>query len=111
MLKTNGDRLPVLSVKGRISAPTASYPGKIDQDGRVFVLPGTGGITYNAKIGDPACGWAADHLEPGVSTKGEGRGMGLSIVRQTLAEFGGTIALEDGGETAFTVTVPKGNRL
>ena len=32
-------------------------------------------------------------------------------VRQTLAEFGGTIALEDGGETAFTVTVPKGNRL
>ena len=50
-------------------------------------------------------------FEPGVSTKGEGRGMGLSIVRQTLAEFGGTIALEDGGETAFTVTVPKGNRL
>lgn len=50
-------------------------------------------------------------FEPGVSTKGEGRGMGLSIVRQTLAEFGGTIALEDGGETAFTVTVPKENRL
>ena len=69
MLKTNGDRLPILSVKGRISAPTASYPGRIDQDGRVFVLPGTGGITYNARIGDPACGWAADHLEPGVSTK------------------------------------------
>lgn len=50
-------------------------------------------------------------FEPGVSTKGEGRGMGLSIVRQTLAEFGGTIALEDGGETAFTVTVPKESRL
>ena len=69
MLKTNGDRLPTLSVKGRISAPTASYPGKIDQDGKVFVLPGTGGITYDVKIGDPACGWVADHLEPGVSTK------------------------------------------
>ena len=50
-------------------------------------------------------------FEPGVSTKGEGRGMGLSIVRQTLVEFGGTIALEDGGETAFTVTVPKESRL
>lgn len=50
-------------------------------------------------------------FEPGVSTKGEGRGMGLSIVRQTLAEFGGAIALEDGGETAFTVTVPKESRL
>ena len=50
-------------------------------------------------------------FEPGVSTKGEGRGMGLSIVRQTLAEFGGTIALEEGDETAFTVTVPKESRL
>ena len=46
-------------------------------------------------------------FEPGVSTKGEGRGMGLSIVRSTLAEFGGEIALEDGDETAFTVTVPR----
>lgn len=46
-------------------------------------------------------------FEPGVSTKGEGHGMGLAIVRRTLSEFGGTIALEDGGETAFTVTVPR----
>jgi len=45
-------------------------------------------------------------FEPGVSTKGEGRGMGLSIVRQTLAEFGGSIALAQGEETAFVVTVP-----
>ena len=45
-------------------------------------------------------------FEPGVSTKGEGRGMGLSIVRQTLAEFGGSITLADGEETAFVVTVP-----
>ena len=49
-------------------------------------------------------------FEPGVSTKGEGRGMGLSIVRQTLQEFGGTIQLEEGGQTAFTVTVPKESR-
>jgi len=46
-------------------------------------------------------------FEPGVSTKGEGRGMGLSIVRATLKEFGGTIALSPGAETAFTVTVPR----
>ena len=32
-------------------------------------------------------------FEPGVSTKGEGHGLGLSIVRSTLAEFGGTISL------------------
>lgn len=46
-------------------------------------------------------------FEPGVSTKGEGRGMGLSIVRKTLGEFGGQILLEDGPETAFTVTIPR----
>ncbi|MCI6378401.1 MAG: ATP-binding protein [Clostridiales bacterium] len=46
-------------------------------------------------------------FEPGVSTKGEGHGMGLSIVRGTLKEFGGTIALAPGAETAFTVTVPR----
>jgi len=31
------------------------------------VLPGVGGITYNIRVGDPACGWMADHVEPGVS--------------------------------------------
>ena len=46
-------------------------------------------------------------FEPGFSTKGEGRGMGLSIVRNTLREFGGAIALAEGDETAFVVTVPR----
>jgi two-component system sensor histidine kinase AgrC len=47
-------------------------------------------------------------FEAGVSTKGEGRGMGLSIVRQTLDEYGGAIACESTAEeTSFCVTVPK----
>lgn len=46
-------------------------------------------------------------FEPGFSTKGEGRGMGLSIVRNTLQEFGGAIVLAEGDETAFVVTVPR----
>ena len=41
---------------------------RIDRDGVPFVLPGTGGIAYNVKVGDPAFGWAGDHIEPGVST-------------------------------------------
>jgi len=32
-------------------------------------LPGVGGITYNLRVGDPACGWEADHVEPCVSTE------------------------------------------
>lgn len=34
-----------------------------------MVLPGVGGITYNVRVGDPACGWEADHVEPGVSVE------------------------------------------
>ncbi len=50
-------------------------------------------------------------FEPGISTKGEGHGMGLCIVRRTLEELGGTITLEaDGGETAFTVIVPRASQ-
>jgi hypothetical protein len=28
-----------------------------------------GGITYNVRVGDLACGWEADHVEPGVSVE------------------------------------------
>lgn len=68
MLKTNKDLLPIFSVQGQISHPTSRGP-RIDMEGRVHYFGTTGGITYNAKIGDPCCGWIADHLEPGVSTK------------------------------------------
>ncbi|MCL2416129.1 MAG: DUF4438 domain-containing protein [Defluviitaleaceae bacterium] len=68
MLKTNKEKLPIISVQGAVSPPTMRGP-RIDVEGRVHYFPGTGGITYNAKIGDPCCGWAADHLEPGVSSK------------------------------------------
>ena len=67
MLRTNEDKLVMLSVAGEISAP-ASQP-RICYDGVVRVSPGTGGITYNVKVGDPAFGWAGDHVEPGVSSK------------------------------------------
>jgi len=47
-------------------------------------------------------------FEAGVSTKGESRGMGLSIVRSTLETYGGTVACESGGHTTrFSVTLPK----
>ena len=44
----------------------------------------------------------------GVSTKGENRGMGLSIVKHTLEPYGGTAGCKsDESGTAFTVTLPK----
>ncbi len=37
------------------------------------MLPTLGGITYNVRVGDPAIGWAGDHVEPGVSLKNKDR--------------------------------------
>jgi len=67
MLRTNKDKLVMLSVMGEISSPGARP--RMCYDGRIRVIPGTGGIAYNVKVGDPAFGWAGDHIEPGVSTK------------------------------------------
>jgi len=68
LLRTNKDRLVKISVIGEIVSPVvgeAVY--KVTADGEPVVLPGVGGITYNIRVGDPACGWMADHVEPGVS--------------------------------------------
>lgn len=47
-------------------------------------------------------------FHPGVTTKGEGHGMGLYIVRKTLQNRGGDIALaSDEKETAFSGYVPR----
>jgi hypothetical protein len=68
MLRTNKDRLVKLSVVGEVTSPIyGRSPYRISADGQPLVLPSIGGITYNVRVGDPACGWEADHVEPGVS--------------------------------------------
>ena len=74
MLKTNRDRIGMLSVEGQIAHPEYPSSGYLCADGLTRIMPGTGGITYNARIGDPCCGWSADHLEPGVTTKNYDKG-------------------------------------
>ena len=69
MLKTNKDKLPIMSVQGTVWHPKGGGAGRVTVDGDVIWVTGTGGITYNAKIGDICLGWVADHLEPGVSTR------------------------------------------
>lgn len=67
-LRTNVERLVRVSVMGEVVSPVVSKSAyKISSDGRPVVLPGVGGITYNVRVGDPASGWEADHVEPGVS--------------------------------------------
>ncbi|UMZ75026.1 DUF4438 domain-containing protein [Natranaerofaba carboxydovora] len=68
MLKTNKDKLVKMAVQGSI-APPATGPYRITTEGKALTLPGTGGITYNVRLGSSAMGWVADHVEPGVSIK------------------------------------------
>ena len=70
MIRTNASKLVKTSVVGEISGPTASGY-RISADGKPLVLPGVGGITYNIRVGDPATGWEADHVEPAVSIKND----------------------------------------
>jgi len=69
MLKTNRDKLPIVSVSGVVWHPKGGAAARLTVDGTAAFLTGVGGIAYNVKIGDICTGWAADHLEPGVSTR------------------------------------------
>ncbi len=67
-LNTNESTLVEMAVAARVS-DAAVRPGQYIPwpDGRATVLPGMFGIAYNVRCGDRAFGWAADHVEPGVS--------------------------------------------
>jgi hypothetical protein len=70
MLKTNVGKLVKISVFGEVVSPVVGRSiYNISAEGVPMVLPGVGGITYNIRVGDPACGWEADHVEPGVSVE------------------------------------------
>ena len=73
-LRCNTDELVMQAVMGQIAHPVGrANPYRIGQDGVSRVLPGTGGITVNRRIGDPCVGLAADHVEPGVALHNNGR--------------------------------------
>ena len=67
-LLTNKAQLVEMAVSGAVTQPGLRYPGYIpNAQGQAQVLPGMSGVVYNVKVGAPAFGWAADHVEPGVS--------------------------------------------
>ena len=70
MLRTNVEKLVKMSVMGEVASPVVGRSVyNVSAMGTPLVLPGVGGITYNIRVGDLACGWEADHVEPGVSVE------------------------------------------
>jgi hypothetical protein len=67
-VRTNASRMVATSVAGQIANPLVrSTPYRIGRDGVLRVVPGTGGIVLNRRVGDRAVGLAGDHIEPGVA--------------------------------------------
>jgi len=94
MLRTNVDKLVKISVVGEVASPVYGRGiYRISAQGNPVVLPGVGGITYNVRVGNLACGWEADHVEPGVSVEN----------KENDSRFG------RGANTAFNVLSCVGN--
>ena len=72
MLKTNEKRVVELLLQCYPGFPHGGGRWRVGHSGKPYALPSIGGITLNVEIGDPAFGWAADHLEPGVSATANG---------------------------------------
>jgi hypothetical protein len=66
MLKTNEDKI-IETLFQCQPGPPKMRGWQVDRSGKPFILPSVGGITLNVQVGDPAFGWAGDHVEPGVS--------------------------------------------
>lgn len=73
-LQTNEPDLVMVTVMGQIAHPVGQVnPYRIGHDGVPRVLPATGGIVLNQRIGDRCVGLAGDHIEPGVALHNNNR--------------------------------------
>lgn len=107
-MKTNKDRLVMQSVQGKIHHPLGGNY-RISHEGHPQILPATGGITYNVRVGDPAFGWAGDHVEPGVSIRNENTSENAALT--TLACVGNQAKVVSGdakGAVGYVIGVHGG---
>lgn len=71
---TNGHELVATVVAGQVANHLLrGHAYRIGRQGEVFIVPGSGGISLNHRIGDRAIGLAGDHVEPGVSARNNDR--------------------------------------
>lgn len=69
--------LVTITVAGEIAHPVGRRnPYRMGHDGVPRVVPGTGGIVVDQRVGDRCIGLAADHVEPGVSVRNPKAGGG-----------------------------------
>jgi Domain of unknown function (DUF4438), N-terminal/Domain of unknown function (DUF4438), C-terminal len=64
-IRLNRERLVRMRLGAWVQPARANQA--VAPDGRVMERPGQGGVVLGIGLGDPAGGWEADHLEPGVT--------------------------------------------
>jgi hypothetical protein len=70
----NQPDLVMVAVMGQIAHPVGvANPYRIGHDGVPRVLPATGGIVLNCRVGDRCVGLMGDHIEPGVALHNNNR--------------------------------------
>ncbi|OFZ82047.1 MAG: hypothetical protein A2583_15850 [Bdellovibrionales bacterium RIFOXYD1_FULL_53_11] len=84
MIRTNEKKLAKFKLQGSIM-PMKGYGWEVCHDGKPRTLPSVGGIVLNFKVGDLANMYAADHLEPGVTTTTDASDSGKAGSRHNVA--------------------------
>ena len=98
---TNADRLARQVLAGEVWPPLADrHAYRVGPDGQPFLLPGMGGVTLGVHCGDPATGYASDHLEPGASIRH--RDPGANMALQFLTCVGNQVLVVSGPATGAT---------
>jgi hypothetical protein len=98
---TNADRLVRQVLAGEIWPPLADrHAYRVGPDGQPFLLPGMGGVTLDVHCGDPATGYASDHLEPGASIRH--RDPGANMALQFLTCVGNQVRVVSGPAAGAT---------
>jgi hypothetical protein len=92
---TNAARLVRQVLAGEVWPPLADrHAYRVGPDGQPFLLPGMGGVTLDVHCGDPATGYASDHLEPGASIRH--RDPGANMALQFLTCVGNQVRVVSG---------------
>jgi hypothetical protein len=92
---TNAASLISQVLAGEVWPPLADRHGyRVGPDGQPFALPGMGGMTLGVRCGDPATGYASDHLEPGASIRHRDPGANMAV--QFLTCVGNRVTVASG---------------
>jgi hypothetical protein len=102
---SNVEQLLTQVLAGEVWPPLADRHGyRVDPNGDAFYLPGMGGVTLGVHCGDPATGYRADHLEPGLSVRHREQGPNYAL--QYLTCIGNRVEVSTGpnkGASGFVI--------